>query len=312
MVRLLSGLTDSKSYLTKFNVYFLIYSLLIIDGQYVLEDREKNLKDLYEFFMSLSQDTYRAILKETEGLRTSSYDVIKYLEGYTYTDDSRRVWKILNGKCPNEEVFTGIPGTGKLGINLHQEQWIYINRILDTSEEYDTQFGLALMVASASNPKGVKQIRSRHDSTTKNAEDRRKKLADVGCFDSKEWRPDGWAVSVDTAEDLLAELDRQMSGKKDKHDVFMENYLRKMRESAEAKTRKAKEDIERVMKEHEGEFVLGGESRAATKEEVEELFRGKKKKNTGVVSVQSEDAASEEDKERFITKTGGRVLTGRG
>jgi len=42
------------------------------------------------------------------------------------------------------------------------------------------------------------------------------------------WRPEGWATPVGTAEELLVELERQMAGQKDKHDLFIEGYLKSL------------------------------------------------------------------------------------
>ena len=39
------------------------------------------------------------------------------------------------------------------------------------------------------------------------------------------WSEENWSVPVDTTEELLAELDRQMAGLKDKHDRFIDAYM---------------------------------------------------------------------------------------
>jgi hypothetical protein len=40
-----------------------------------------------------------------------------------------------------------------------------------------------------------------------------------------DWSENGWAVSVDTAQELLEELDRQMTGLKDRHDRAIDQYM---------------------------------------------------------------------------------------
>ena len=41
----------------------------------------------------------------------------------------------------------------------------------------------------------------------------------------KNWLDQGWSLPVDTAEELVAELERQMQGYKDRHDKFIDAYL---------------------------------------------------------------------------------------
>ena len=43
---------------------------------------------------------------------------------------------------------------------------------------------------------------------------------------------EGWSAPVDTVEDLVAELNRQMSGYKDKHDRYIENCIGKICEGS--------------------------------------------------------------------------------
>jgi hypothetical protein len=79
-------------------------------------------------------------------------------------------------------------------------------------------------------------------ATGKSAPTYHRKSYGVGCFEIVwaeggnfpkltyrrrriDWSENGWAVSVDTAQELLEELDRQMTGLKDRHDRAIDQYM---------------------------------------------------------------------------------------
>jgi len=307
LAKILSGSPDRADHTVRFNTYFLSLSLFSLDGHNVLIRRNEELPELFEFFQSFPDKFFGSMVESTSQLRDDSYEVIKYLEGFSYTNRSRRLWNILGGKFPNCEEFTGIPGSSCMGLNVHQESWISINKMLDDEEEYNRSFSLALLISSASNPKGSRRIRSQHDSSVKSSEDRRMKLAEIGYIDETKWSPDGWAAPVDTVDGLVSELERQMKGIKDKHDIFIEGYLRKLKENAENRVKEAKERIRQARIDSEEAFIEGSQ-RALTPEETRDMM---KKRSKRIVSVRPEEQASQEDKDKFLSKIGNKVLTSR-
>jgi uncharacterized protein YeaO (DUF488 family) len=304
LIKMYSGDPKSKSYQLRFNIYFLIFSLFMINNKNVLCDRQQSIPDLYDYFLNLPGILSQKLLISLNSLREETLNCLKCLEGFSYTSISRSTWKALNGHLPCSTEFTGIPGTADLGVNVHQESWVIINKSLDEEELYNKDFSLALMITSASNAKGARTIRGQFDSAKKMAEDRRKKLAKVGFIEKKDWKADGWSASVDTVEELVAELDRQMSGVKDRHDLFMEKFMNQTREQAEKRTREAQEHISQA-KEGYNNLVIDGEHRAMTDAEVRALSAPKR---IFTETVQDE-LVNTEDKNRFLTKIGARVLT---
>lgn len=305
--RMLSGHPDRKDYNSRFNVYFMCLSLLAVDGYNVLAHRNEDMSVLLGFFKSLPDKIFSNLFEGITDIRNVSYEVIKFLEGYCYTNKSRKLWKTLAGKFPNSDEVTGVPGTSLMGLNIHQEIWLSINRMLDDEEEYNKQFSLALLVASATNPKGTRRIRGQHDTNVKNMEDKRSELALKGFIDVAQWSPKGWAAPTDTLEGLVAELERQMEGKKDRHDLFIEGYMKSMREKAEKREEAVRERIKKA-REQGDQRLLTSSQRPLTKEETEELMR---KRGRTVISARGEDQASSEDKDRFIRKVSNKVLTSR-
>jgi hypothetical protein len=308
LIKLYAGDPKSPYYSFKFNMSFLVFSILLMNGQNILETREANYKDLFDLFSQMPHHLYKKILNELMVMRRIAIDADQFIEGFSYTDFSRRIWGSIGNNSPNNENFTGIPGTGKIGLNSCQENWISINRMLDDEEDFNKDFSLAIMISSAMNHKGARLTRSRHDAEMQTNKEKRKKLAREGSARKTiNWSEQGWAVPVDTAEELVAELERQMQGVKDRHDLFIDEYMKKMQEMAEKKILDEDKKLEESRKRHEGMAPISGSQRALTTEENQELMARKKSNN--LVIVPSDNRVSNEDELRYLKKIGSKVLT---
>lgn len=309
LVKLYSGFENDKSYVNRFNLNYLVFSLFLFNGENILFKREEKYNEILDFFKNLPNILSNAILSELVKLRNTSMDAIEFVEGFCYTGRSRRIWKHLGNSYPSREEFTGILGTSRLGINVLQENWMLINKMLDEEEKYNRDFSRSLFVASASNPKGVRSVRSKFDSNIQLVEKRRKKLAQLGSIKKQEWSPKKWSAPVDTAEELVAELMRQMSGKKDKHDLFIDKHMQKIRERTEEKTLKIKQKLEEARKRRPQDVLpLTVSQRPLTAEETEKL-NSRKINNLVIVNDMKDERQKEED--RIYKKIGSKVLTGR-
>jgi len=302
----------SKEDLFKFNTFFMAFSVLMVDGENILPDRDKTLKILYDFFYDLPTSVYGKVMDELSALKDDMFEASKYLEGFCYTDYSRVLWR-MRRNSPNREEFTGIKGTENLSINVCQSNWMLINQTLDHEEEHDNQFSLALLIASASNPKGVKSVKAKYDLSVQTAVKKRKKLAMEGSSPEKvQWTPESWAAPVDTAEELVAELERQMSGKKDKHDLFIEDYIRKIEEDQKLAEEREEERLAVYRQKIKDEgFVLTGDHRALTPEETKEMLENAKNRHNNLVILPSDNIASSDDRSRYYKKIGSKILTGK-
>ncbi len=308
LIKLYAGVND-KNYISRFNMYYLVFSLFLIDGENVLQDRSKKIKDIYNFLNDLPNLLYTKITEELKVLRVNAEEAVDFLEGFSYTSHSRRMWKLTQNNLPTSESLTGIPGTGILGLNAYQENWFLINKMLDDEESYDRDFSLAILVASASNPKGCRTVSSKHDAHRQRNSERRDKLAREGSSAKQEWKPDGWAAPVDTAEELVQELMRQMEGKKDKHDLFIEEHLRKVREKADKQAKEAEEKLEKIRqkRKEEGGPSIVSSQRVLSEKETEELMA----KNSNNLLLISDSMEKKEEQARYFKKVGAKILTAR-
>lgn len=311
LIKLYSGVEreGDKSYINRFNMNYLIFSLFLSDGENILTKREDKHKEIYEFFNNVPNILCSLILGELMTLRETVSEAVDFIEGFSYTDRSRRIWKHCNGGYPSREEFTGIPGTSGLGLNVFQENWILINKMLDEEEKYNKDFSRSLFVASASNPKGVRSVRAKFDSNMQLMEKRRKRIAKLGSIKKRDWTPEQWSAPVDTAEELVAEMMRQISGKKDRHDKFIEKHMDNIRKRAEEKTRKVEKKLEEIRSKRTfGVLPLTVSQRALTSEETEKLES--RKPNTTVI-VNDMRESKEKAENRIYKKIGSKVLTGR-
>jgi len=309
-IKLYSGFSHNASYTSRFNLNYLVSSLLMVDNENILLRKDYDFKNYYDFFSRLPYLMHTKILKELLDLRNQAFEATFYVEGFSYTTHSRKRWTFMKDS-PSSASFTGIPGTDKIGINVYQESWILINKMLDAEEQYNKDFSLAILVASANNPKGARSVRGKHDAAVDRSEARRKKLARKGSHQKQAWAPEGWAAPVDTAEELVSELMRQMEGRKDKHDHFIDDYMKKLRKQAENQTRQAEDRLKKIRerREIEGEIpAITSGQRILTDEEMKELNF---KNSNNLVIVESEEVATEKDKERFLSKISPKVLTSR-
>lgn len=302
LMKLSVGKEDSLNSV-RFNAFYFAYSVLMIDGKNMLLDREKNISELSDFFLKLPDKIGGKIIEELLSLKTLFVEVYPYIEGFSYTRQSRRDWEILTGLPCNVE-FTGVPGTDKLGLNVCQENWIQTNKVLDSEDKYNHDFSMALLIASASNPKGCKSIRSRHDADIDKVKKKREKIVLEGYSRKKrEWKPDGWAAPVDTAEQLVAELMRQMEGKKDKHDLFIEDHINKVQQEMADRKREEEQKLEEYRKNHTGPAITG-EQRILSAEEAEKLM-----KNFNNLSIVTDEVANEAEKDKYYNKIGSKIIT---
>jgi hypothetical protein len=308
LIKLYAGLKDDPDYTNRFNTAYIVFSLLMINGENILHKREERFNELYDFFINIPRALFKKILSEIVSIRDTAVEAGGFVEGFSYTNFSRNIWRTLGNGYPNREDFTGIPGTNKLGLNAYQENWIMINRMMDEEEAYNDRFTSALLIASASNFKGARRTRALHDASRQKIKEKRKKIAQEGLIKKSNWTEQGWAAPVDTAEELVAELERQMKGYKDRHDKFIEEYMKGLEKAADDKKAESEKKLKEAQDKNKDLPMLSGSQRVLDEAEAAEMMS---KKPNNLVIVPSDEVATQEQHDRFYKKIGGRVLQGK-
>jgi hypothetical protein len=288
-------------------LYRLAFSTFMINGYNFLIDRNNNISKLIDFYNNISITSVQRLMANVNEVYKEYIDSLDFLEGFCYSDKSRVLWSIYKGS--NNSSLCGIEGIDNIGLNSTQESWIVINRQLDEEEEYNKDFRLSLMVASSMNGKGCQKIENQYDFHKKELEEVREGIVKYGydkrrILKSKEENK-GWATPLKTREDTVRELNRQMSGDKDKHDIFIDDWIKKQKEKVED-TKRLSEEKQKVFRDKikkDIDFTKLEDSRMATPEEVERMMKSKTIRGVESPSDPLEKKHNTEDVLRKISGT---------
>ncbi|MBD3260228.1 MAG: hypothetical protein GF334_00895 [Candidatus Altiarchaeales archaeon] len=279
----------------------------MINGINVLEDRPCKVEELVSFYSKLPNQFVLRIVEIIRELQERYIETIRYLEGYCYTDGSRQLWKSI-GVDGSFRVCTGVPGIDSVGINQVQQSWMLINRQLDDEVKYGQDFGLSIMISSSFNAKGARSVQRSYEVRREELDQLRKDIAKYG-FDKKriseEKKSNQWTAPIKSREDLVRELYRQIRGKKDKHDLFVEQWIERQKKAAEEAKRRAEERQITFRKELESIDLAQVEpSRPVTIEEIQKV-KDKPKETTSdyISSYKNLDT-----RDRYIQKISARVI----
>jgi hypothetical protein len=292
---------------SELNIFYkLAFATYMINGVNYLVKRSDLIEELADFYKNVPAPFLSVLLEILEDVHLNYLETVNFFEGFCYTTKSRSLWRSLSNNLFVINPY-GIEGITSIGINSIQENWTIINKQLDVEDTYEQNFNLALLVASAFNGKGAKKIANNHESHKKDIEEYRETLSQYG-YDQRrkeEEKKREWAPSLKTREDLVVELEKQMRGERDKHDLFMEDWYKKQRQKAED-ARKAAIEKQRSFTKKFDESILDLEpSRTATDEEIKKI--SKPIKNPGA-STSHEAFRKKDDEERFLSKMSARVI----
>ena len=295
-------------------LYKLALSTFVIGTENLLEKRSERLEDLKNFYASLSTVVIDKLTVALSTLNKRYSDSLRFFEGYCHTMDSRYLWNAI-GKDGLKLNYTGTKGIENVGINSAQENWMIINRELDEELVYDRDFNLSILIASSMNPKGAKQISGNYKKQRDELLEVREEIAKYG-YDKKriteKKKEDGWAQPIKSKSDLVRELYRQMRGEKDRHDLFIEQWMEEQKRKAEA----AKNAVKERQKEYrekleEIDLSTVEQSRPVSLEEIEKIKDKKKNKKKEVNGESFMTAYEDVDKKgRFLKKISTKIIKG--
>lgn len=254
------------------------YSTLSIAGVDCLRIRDEDvLQELYRHYLAMPSATFSKMYEAALDLTIRQDTASTLFGGYLYTPQSRFMWESFRSSGGRWGVAS--PGAGT---SLLRELWVRGNVMLDQEDASKSQWDVAMFLASAQNPKGAKDSATRLKSGRELQEAERKELARYGSRENRDLildvvrgEQEHWTSELSTREDILGELDRQMRGEKDKHDLFVEEYFRKQAElyvARKAAQDAAKEAARLKARETRGERFQG--SRQATEAELRALGMG--------------------------------------
>jgi hypothetical protein len=188
-----------------------------------------------------------AIAEAHNELRSRLNEASSFWEGFCSTSYSRRLWRIRKEKVG--PAFSGVPGASFIPLYSIQAYWVMYNNQMDQRDERGFQYQMALLQASATNPKGAEKLINRRNREVEDQEEERRKLVFAGIRSEldtiKERELDGWAGKITSNDQLIKEVKRMAEGVKDKHDLFIEEFREKQRQE---RIRKLEEEMEKARK----------------------------------------------------------------
>lgn len=260
---------------------YMAYATYLVDGRNALAgNRESALDSLEAFYGSLPIGLVDYLLDAVLQLQARGYEAAKLLEGFAYSHRSRTIWRSVRRSGVNSDAITGIPGTGTLGLNQIQEAWVSYNEMLDSEEHDAEEMSHSVFIASASNPDGVKKASRQMEAKRRNSRELRDELALFGSNENRniilnlfDHSRAGWAPKIVTNDDLIKELNKQMQGVKDKHDLFFEETYAERRRLAEEEEELRASEARRKYSEVSPDSVFQG-SAHVTEEEMSSAIAG--------------------------------------
>jgi len=227
----------------KLNLFSLAYSTVSIDGVNVLENRNDNIQEIINFYKRSSALFVLKVIEAINELNDTYVDSLDFLEGYSYSTRSRYLWSVLDPY--SRSSFTGIRGLDVIGVNSVVESWININKRLDEEHEYDRALNNTLLIVGASNYKSAKMLSKNYEKHTQELKELRDDICKYGYdrkrIEENEKKRKTWTAPLSSREDLVRELYRQMSGNKDKHDLYIDQWITNQKNKADEAKRNVEE-----------------------------------------------------------------------
>lgn len=268
-----------------YELYSLAFCTAFINGINFISNRENRILELVNFYKKAPSFFVNLIIKAVSMLNSIYLESLDYLEGFCYSPISKYLWSILDPY--KRSSFVGIKGIDEIGLNSVIENWIYINKKLDEEEDYNRLLEMTLLIVGASNYKAARTLSRNHENHQRELKELRDEIFKYGCNKNREIKNnekrEEWTPPLLTREDLVKELYRQASGYKDKHDLFIEEWIQKQRE----KVNEVKKSVEEKQKEYINKIKMEEDkiefSRPASKEDIDKIKLNMKKIGNRVI-----------------------------
>lgn len=226
---------------------FLAYGVLMIDGINVLPEREKLLPEIASAFDSFNEGARKVLIGKLSEINRRASRAVILTEAYATEMTSRLRWAQVKGVDLTSPAVTGLAGTERLGLNWGQLTWRAINYYEDLRETSEREWENAKFIASPMAGKGMSKVhaqdRQRRNREAEERATRKDKILRFALLGEPLDKASGGATIVvaRTVEDLTKQLERDLKGEKDWHDMVVEAHERRARENYEDRLAKIRE-----------------------------------------------------------------------
>jgi hypothetical protein len=267
LIRLTGGYDEKGSPTKRFWSQFIAYSTFMVGGINILPERNQWIPRLTKEYGEIILSVKMKIVRYLSELNRRARKAITLVECYALEKYSRYRWlQVLNTDMTSPSI-TGIAGTDQLGMNWGQLTWRAINRIDDLRDILEQQWEHAKFIGSCSAGKEIQKV------YTKDSERRRQErteqlsrkdavlrhvLLGEPLHDKALHKAGAVWVTAQTVEDLAQQLQSDLRGEKDWHDVVVDTYENRMKDAQKAKEEQVKELHAQREIEFGGKSLIGG------------------------------------------------------
>jgi hypothetical protein len=247
MLSLLAPIDGTRKALKRFYSMFLAYGVFMIEGENILVDRERWLSNIVTEFDSMGDDVVGKIVRHLSEINRRANKAVILTEAYVMEFTSRNRWAQLRGLDLTSTSVTGIRGTNTLGMNWGQLTWRALNYYEDLKDQAELDWENAMFIASSMAGKGMNRVRSqdkrRREQEREGRLERRDKILRFAVLGEPMDQPgDNVPMMVArTVEELAVQLEKDLKGEKDWHDLVVEAHERKAQEERQAQLGRIRE-----------------------------------------------------------------------
>jgi hypothetical protein len=235
MLSLMVPTDGTRKGLQKFYAHFLAHGVFMVDGVNVLADRDQHIAEIVRFFESSSEGANNTIIRHLSEINRRSNRAVILTEAFAIETLSRLRWAQTQGVDLTSMAVTGIQGTQSLGMNWAQLTWRAVNHYEDLREQAEREWENAKFVASAMAGKGMSRVHSQDKRRRKREREerieRRDKILRFALLGESMEKQKGAPVLVArTVEELQSQLEKDLKGEKDWHDMVVDAHEKRARE----------------------------------------------------------------------------------
>lgn len=267
---------ESHKATQRFYSLFLAYGVFMVDGQNILQDRDRWVPQIAELFDSLSEGVKTKVIRHMSEINRRANRAVTLTEAFSMETLSRLRWAQFGSADLTSPAVTGLQGTQDLGMNWAQLTWRAMNHYEDLREQAEREWENAKFVASAMAGKGMNRVHSqdkrRRDKEREERLERRDKILRFALLgepmDTKD-RHGAPIMVARTVEELTTQLERDLKGEKDWHDLVIEAHERKAQEERDRRAQHIQELQQNFENTYGEQRVVGSTSlEGLTSEEV--------------------------------------------
>lgn len=207
-------------------------SVWMINGEIILGDRSAP-RIVYKTVRSLPRSALGALYYNVMGLVHRFHEAADLIEAFSYETTSRQLWKQVGLRY---REASGIPGSDTLGNNALQQVWVLINTLEDDRLDKLHAWECAKLIASTHAYKAVRRMSQSEQTHLDYERQRRQEVMDRAYWKSKgylvdtpEFKSANQMLRVKSADELMDEYKRWVSGEQDWHDQVVAEYKGKIK-----------------------------------------------------------------------------------